>query len=384
VQRVQRELVRLALADADPAQEQRPGLLVDPLSGLSAGHAQLAELAHALDERLRAWARGPHAEEAALPSKFVIVLVGHERAHSEIFGDIRVHVSEQRPHVAELRVAGSARDAASLGLCPLEAVPNALTRLLQLRARRPTPRRSHADVVQLRTAVSDVLGRAPDTRTVTPHAEPRTDAAEPTHAQPSPAAIGYHTGTRDWFGVGLAFGAADHATWLALADLAERYGSGCLRTTPQRALILPDVTAEAAPQLTAAAEQLGLITDARDPLLRTFACSGAPACASALGPTRTWARALVSFLDASTRQDPEDTHTPPNATLHISGCDKSCAASQRTSIALVHTQDGCKLGWEASIAEAALTPARTLIDIETQLRARSVQPAPNPTLKQAR
>jgi len=391
VREVQHGLVQLGLADADPALEQRPGLSLDPLSGLDEAHAELSGLSAELDRMLRAWARETQARDAALPNKFAIVLAGHERALSEVFGDIRVCVSQQRSAAAaELSVAGCAQDAARLGVCRLDDVPDAVERLLRLRARKPMPRRSHADAPQLRAALADVLDpeqdasaqeRQPEPHTGIDELTPRRRAQElhDTHANPMP--VGFHKAARDWFGIGLAFGAADNATWLALADLAERYGSGSVRTTPERTLIIPDVERAGVPQLTAAAEQLGLITAARDPLLRAFACSGTPACASALGPTRTWARALAEFLDTDTDSLAS---AQPSATLHISGCDKSCAAGQRTSIALVHTQDGCKLGFDASIAEAALMQPLPLTDIEAQLRARATRRTLKPLLKQIR
>ena len=95
--------------------------------------------------------------------------------------------------------------------------------------------------------------------------------------------------------IGFAFGRLEAE---ALAKL------GDFRLTPWRAILLE--AAEAPPDLPHA------IFDPDDPLLRVFACAGAPGCAEAAAPTRGLTRALAPAL-------------PPGAQLHVSGCAKGCA-----------------------------------------------------------
>ena len=71
-----------------------------------------------------------------------------------------------------------------------------------------------------------------------------------------------------------------------------------------------------------------LITHADDPLLRVTACTGAPGCLQALGPTRAVARALAPDVAGH---------------LHVSGCAKGCAHPGPTDTTLVATPDGYDL-----------------------------------------
>lgn len=54
------------------------------------------------------------------------------------------------------------------------------------------------------------------------------------------------------------------------------------------------------------------ITNPADPLLNVVACTGAPGCPQALGPTRALARRLAPRV-------------PQGKLLHVSGCAKGCA-----------------------------------------------------------
>jgi hypothetical protein len=143
--------------------------------------------------------------------------------------------------------------------------------------------------------------------------------------------IGFHIDQNTWFGLGVPFGSAPAAAWIELADLAEHFGDGTLRFTPDRAVLLPHVTEPAALQLRAAAVHAGFIVDSADPLLRVIACSGAPHCDAALGETRQLARSLAPHLEETTR-------------LHVSGCSKGCAERGASDITLVLAADGCRLG----------------------------------------
>lgn len=79
-----------------------------------------------------------------------------------------------------------------------------------------------------------------------------------------------------------------------------------------------------------------------DPMLNVHACTGAPGCPQALGPTRSIARTLAEAL-------------PKGETLHVSGCTKGCAhprAADRTYVA-THTGFDLVSGgapWDAPVA----------------------------------
>ncbi len=98
--------------------------------------------------------------------------------------------------------------------------------------------------------------------------------------------------------VGLEFGQLPAETLHQLAGLAP------LRITPWRGLVLEGIhTAPDRPEL---------ITHPGDARLRVMACTGAPGCTQALGPTRALARFLAPLL-------------PAGRTAHVSGCAKGCA-----------------------------------------------------------
>lgn len=110
------------------------------------------------------------------------------------------------------------------------------------------------------------------------------------------------------FLVGVEFGQLRSRTLRLLAELAP------LRLTPWRLLL-----AEGRGQIP---EAEGLLLRPGDPLRRVDACTGAPACAQALAPTRALARQLAPSL-ADGRQ------------LHVSGCAKGCAHPSPADLTLV-------------------------------------------------
>ena len=111
---------------------------------------------------------------------------------------------------------------------------------------------------------------------------------------------------------------------------------GAIRVTPWRMVLIEGLTAM--PDLP---DLPGLITRPHDPRHRVFACTGAPGCPQAVGPTRDLARALAPRLS-------------PGRTLHVSGCAKGCAWPARADLTLVATPEGFDLvrGGRASDAPA--------------------------------
>ncbi len=112
--------------------------------------------------------------------------------------------------------------------------------------------------------------------------------------------------------VGFEFGQMGAGT---LASLAE---AGDLRITPWRMVLIEGGLAP---------ERTELITQPDDPRLRVTACTGAPGCPQAKGPTRAIARALARRI-------------APDQHLHVSGCAKGCAHPGPTDLTLVATGPG--------------------------------------------
>lgn len=96
-----------------------------------------------------------------------------------------------------------------------------------------------------------------------------------------------------------------------LQALIARTGAGALRCTPWRLIILDK--AQAGPAA-------GFVSDPADPLLRSHACPGAPACTSATVDTRALARALAKKSAGR---------------VHVSGCAKGCAHPGRAALTVV-------------------------------------------------
>lgn len=318
---LQAALVRLGLAPADPAAELRQVLLVHPLEGLDPACARLEEAAAQIESALAGLP--PHAE---LPAKFGILLDSGGSVFRGLAADIAVDVRPDQPELAHLRVGGEA----SLGACWSAQLGAALERLLALVDRETRMR----DVVA--TCGIDTVRAHLDALLVAAPIPPASRRARPP--------LGFQRGARDWFGVALPFGASDAAAWQTIARLAEELGDGALRLAPGRAVLLPGVRAQDAGRVRSLAHRHGLIADAEDPLLRATACAGAPACAAAHGETRALARRLArDVLPLLGRE----------ATLHVSGCAKSCASRGPARITIVRDAAGDKLGFDADAVQVA-------------------------------
>ncbi len=149
---------------------------------------------------------------------------------------------------------------------------------------------------------------------------------EPARTAPNPpiGVFAYpESGEQGAYGAGLPFGQIDAGALAALTHLAERHGDGSLRTTPWRVLVFAGVNAAEAEALGDALAALGLIVDAGDARLAIHACVGAPACRNATVTTRTDAAKLAA--SAAIR----------GLTVHISGCEKSCAYRGAADVTLI-------------------------------------------------
>ena len=154
-------------------------------------------------------------------------------------------------------------------------------------------------------------------------------------APPAPA-----PGSRDHIGVhrqrdGLYYvGVAPHTgrtsgtqLW-QVADLAEAYGSGRVRTTIEQKLLILDVPERAVAELVSELESVDL--QARPDVFRrgTMACTGIEFCKLAIVETKGRARELYTELG---RRLP-DFDTP--ITINVNGCPNSCARFQLADIGL--------------------------------------------------
>jgi sulfite reductase (ferredoxin) len=128
----------------------------------------------------------------------------------------------------------------------------------------------------------------------------------------------------------------------AAAELAERFGSGALRTTVSQNLLFIDIpnhkTAELARELGA----LGLQVDGSTFWRGTVACSGTEFCKLAITETKGFARWLVDELEERLPEFDQQLK------LHVTGCPNSCGQHWIADIGI----EGKKIKHEGKLADA--------------------------------
>lgn len=128
--------------------------------------------------------------------------------------------------------------------------------------------------------------------------------------------------------VAAEFGRIEAEELIKMADISEKYSNGEVVFAPFRRVIFPDILREKARQVLQELAEVGFITKADDSRLKIHACVGAPACSSALGETRQFARKWAN----------------DNPTLdkivHITGCSKGCAYKGKADITITATKAG--------------------------------------------
>jgi precorrin-3B synthase len=286
------------LARPDPAVERRRNVAVTPFAGPEEA-VLAAELEH--------WLAGDTAL-AALPPKFGIGLEAPGSDPRPMPGDICVARNAESWRITP---AGSALTA--LTARPVATLRFVVGQFLKGASSLPEPPRRMADFVR-RVGPEAVLQCAGVTLT----------PARPARPAGSPAVAGK---LGDAFALGLPFGALTSGQLVAAANLAGRFGSGELRLSPWRALVLRSVAAPSA--LSVAARAADFIVDPADPLLSISACPGAPSCKSGYAPTRADAASLAARR--------------PHGQVHLSGCMRGCAHPGPTDFTLVAAHDGYAL-----------------------------------------
>jgi len=327
--RLRDELVRLGLAPSTPEAETRPALLVCPLSGLDARSAPLEPLAAELDALLEQFSTA-----GKLSHKFGIVLSGGSRLSGDVAADLHVRLHPDHPGFVELICAGTAESGVSLGACRESEAPVVVRRLLEALAQKGAGRR-------MRDAVGGVAREA--LVSAVQHSTTRVDTAPGWGS----SLLGLQTGARSWFGFGVPFGSASAEAWVRVAELAEQFGASELRLTPARQVLLLGVNAAQAMVVGSCLERDGFVTREREHDVELEACSGAPACRSALGDTRALAREIAELLGPL---------RGGRISVNVSGCDKSCARDAAADVTVVRSAGGCHLGFGTDVKSARATP----------------------------
>ncbi|NXY96027.1 nitrite/sulfite reductase [Streptomyces sp. BR123] len=142
--------------------------------------------------------------------------------------------------------------------------------------------------------------------------------------------VGVHRQQDGRYYIGFAprVGRVDGAVLTKIADIAERHGSGRLRTTAEQKMIVLDVEEDRVDSAVAALEALDLRVKPSPFRRGTMACTGIEFCKLAIVETKARGASLIDELE---RRLP-DFEEP--LTININGCPNACARIQVADIGL--------------------------------------------------
>jgi precorrin-3B synthase len=332
-------LYGLGLLDENAAAEAVRNVLVSPLAGLD-GRGDALSVAKALEAALAA-----NKDFHALPAKFSFLIDdGSALSLGPVPADVRFDwAGGKRPFA--IGIGGLANEAIFLGRCGGDDIPDIGLRLARAFLRLSTdmaepPRRMRGLIESCGVAaVAGLAGLRPGS--------PRTSVAI---EEPCPVGL-LRFNERCCFGVGAAFGRLDAAMLDATARAAEIFGTGEIRLTPWRALILPHVQEQQADAMRAYFAAHRFIVDREDARLAIAACGGSSTCERGTSDTRSDALALMPFARRFRRT---------GVALHVSGCAKSCARQAATPLTLIAHQGRYDLVVDATAGDAGANDAKRL------------------------
>ncbi|MCY1391572.1 Sulfite reductase [ferredoxin] [compost metagenome] len=131
-------------------------------------------------------------------------------------------------------------------------------------------------------------------------------------------------------GAAPALGRLTPAQLRGAARLATSMGDASLRLTPWQSLLLPNVAIAQAAAVSSGLSDLGLLCTPGHPLARMVACTGAAGCAKGLADTKADALQLAKLLQSQ----------GPAASVHLSGCPRSCAMAHTAAATLLAVAPG--------------------------------------------
>lgn len=311
-------LLAAGLGASSPGADDVRNLMVSPLAGLD--HNTLVDISPLAERVLALLQDQPHFH--ALSPKFALLLDGGEAmAMLDHPHDIWLAAMASGEHALfAFGLAGCPPqhegDEPALAAVPRERVPALVEALLELFLELASPEQTRMRHLLAEHPPGDLLLRL----------QQRLDfPLWPAGDWRRPAPLPFpHLGIRADRHVGgaPALGRLAASQLSALADLSDTFGDGSLRLTPWQSVLLPN-TRDALACLHAMRD-LGLATDAREPLARLIACTGSAGCARGLADTKTDALALAR-------------HLPIGSVVHLSGCPRSCAAAHVAPYTLLAT-----------------------------------------------
>lgn len=146
----------------------------------------------------------------------------------------------------------------------------------------------------------------------------------------------------NYVGVSIPVGRLPVAQMHALADVAERFGSGELRLTVWQNLLIPNIASDRVDQALDAIRSSGLDCAAGAFVRGTVACTGNKGCRFAATDTKSHAVALANLLD-----ERFPIEQPVN--LHVTGCPHSCAQHYIGDIGLLGAKVAGEEGYQVVV-----------------------------------
>jgi ferredoxin-nitrite reductase len=171
------------------------------------------------------------------------------------------------------------------------------------------------------------------------------DACEPRKTIDRAGHIGIHCQQqpeRHYIGVVVPVGRLLVEQALAVAEIADRFGTGEVRLTVWQNFLIPNIPTVHLEAAKAALLNAGLNFTAGRVLSGTVACTGNKGCRFAATDTKSHAVELANSLDAHFKID-----QPVN--LHVTGCPHSCAQHYIGDIGLLGTKVGGEEGYQIVI-----------------------------------
>jgi precorrin-3B synthase len=329
----------LGLLDANAAAEAVRNVLVSPLAGLD-GRIDAPRAAKALEAALAG-----NKDLHTLPGKFGFLIDdGSALSLGSVPADVRFDWTGGKQPFA-IGIGGPANEAVFLGRCGSGDIRDIASRLaraflrLSLQMAEPPPRMRGLIESCGAGAIAGLAGLRPG--------PPRTSGAI---EEPCPIGL-LRFNERYCFGIGAAFGRLDATMVDAAARGAEIFGTGEIRLTPWRALILPYVQEQQADAMRAYFTAHRFIVDPDDARLAIAACGGTSTCERGTTDTRSDALALMFFARKFRKT---------GVALHVSGCAKGCARQAATPLTLIADAGLYDLVADATARDAGINDAKHL------------------------
>jgi ferredoxin-nitrite reductase len=159
------------------------------------------------------------------------------------------------------------------------------------------------------------------------------------------AHIGVHAQRQQglhYLGVSIPVGRLPVAQMRAVADVADRFGTGEIRLTVWQNLLIPSIATGDLEAAERALRDAGLDCAAGAVLRGTVACTGSRGCRYAATDTKSHAVELATLLDSRFKIE-----QPVN--LHVTGCPHSCAQHYIGDIGLLGTKVAGEEGYQVVI-----------------------------------